>query len=362
MAARFRDGPNRYPNLTKLSASEIKALNIIRRGKMNILPTFMLLLFAGLACSTPVGDADTLVINEKSFIKDMVIYTSENDIIKLLTPLNKLNFNEDDDEESGENLYIFFVEGEKDAEGKVDYKGLYVLKNGVASKVLDNGKDMAAPSGDNKKVFLASSDGIYLYNVKTNGAEKYGTINEDIVGIEVENGTDVMYILTNDKKVYRVTEEGTVKEQLDKIQNAQQIVVDWQNNLFYLDTDNQVYVYSEEEVKKVEGLPRHPSYVQLTRPPFVLDEGVPVIAGKKAFTATPDGKSEYAQIIMNVHPTAYSMEAALIHYYAYNKKIYEFNILSIILTEMVEGIKSFFEDKVDQIQTIATRSIGEILA
>ncbi|MEE5434572.1 hypothetical protein V2M14_11445, partial [Streptococcus pneumoniae] len=181
----------------------------------------------------------------------------------------------------------------------------------------------------------------------------------DIIGIEVENGTDVIYVLTSNHKVYKVSEEGTVKEELEKIQNAQQIVVDWQNNLYYVDADNQIYVYTDEEVKKVVGLPNHPSYVQLVRPPFAIDEGVPVVVGKKAFTITPDGKSEFAEILLNVHPTAYSMEAALIHYYAYNKKIYEFNILSIIFSEMIEGVKNFFDDKVGQIQSIATRSVQE---
>ncbi|CAG9790011.1 unnamed protein product [Diatraea saccharalis] len=325
---------------------------------MRILTTFAALLLVGLACSNPVTKSDVMIITDDFFPDSLVQYTAQNNIIRLFTPLNELNFSEDDDDDEA-NVYIFFVEGDKNNEGDTVYKGLSILKNGKATKLLENGKDMAAPNGDNKDVYLAASDGIYLYNDKTNGAEKYGTVNEDIVGIEVENSTGVIYILTNNNKVYKVTEEGTVKEQLSEIQNAKQITVDYAGNLFYVDTEDQVYVYTEDGVKKIEGIPSHPSYVQLVRPPFVLDEGVPLIIGKKAFTILPNGTADYSEVNFNVYPTAYSMEATLIQYYAYNKKIYEFNILALILGELLEDLKSFLGEKVDDIQSLATRSRKE---
>jgi hypothetical protein len=326
--------------------------------KMSWLTTCAVLLLVGWVSANPITDTDVnLHVTSDLFPDTLSIYTSEYDIVKIFVPINALNFDDEGDSDD-DAMHIFFVEATKDENGNPK-NVLSVLKNGEKSKILENGNDAAGSCDDSKLVFFGASDGIYVYNAEKNSADKYGSITENVVGIAKENGTDIIYILTKDHEVYKVSNEGTTKELLSKAKNARQIVLDMQNNLYYVDGENHVYVYSEENVKKISGLPANPSYIQLLTPPFIMEDSVPLVAGKKTFYAYANGTSEYAEIVLDVQPTAYSMEATLIQYYAYNKKIYEYNILALVMSSMIDDLKNFFDDKVEQIQSIATRSRKE---
>ncbi|XP_047037907.1 uncharacterized protein LOC124643097 [Helicoverpa zea] len=335
---------------------------------MKLLLFFTASLLAGLAYSAPTSndDDDTLVVTADFFPESLAVYTAEHDIVKLLVPLNALNFEDDADEEeessSDSDALVFFVQADKNENGGLVDQGLFVLKNGQATKLLDHGRDAAAANDDTKTAYFAANDGIYAYNAKDNKAEKYGTVTDDLISIAKVNGSDILYILTADQVVYKVTEEGTKKEKLNQIVNAKELILDYQNNLYYYTNDNKVYVLVGDEVKQISGLPENASSVNIINPPFVIENGVPVIVDNKAYVAYENGTSELAGFDFQIKPTAYAMEATLIQFYAYEKKVYEYNVLTILFSELLSELKSYLEDKTDDIQAIATRSRSDLRA
>ncbi|KAL0810309.1 hypothetical protein ABMA28_010468 [Loxostege sticticalis] len=333
---------------------------------MNTFVTFTALLLVGLASTAPVND-DILHIDNELFPELFVIYTGENDITNLVVPVNSLNFEDEPDDEEAfasatAGIYIFFVE---------ENKGLFVLQNKTATKLLENGNDISAASDDNKAVFFGASDGIYTFNAEKKTAEKYGTLTDNIINIAVANATNEIFILTADHIVYKVTEDGTNKEEVTEVEDAQQIVLDSSNNLYFVNSKKQVHVrlYEDGTVKKIKDLPAHPSSVKLLRPPIVIDDSVPVISGKKAFLAYSNGTAEFAEIILDTKPTAYSVEPSLLVYAAHDKKIYECNILNIVVLgllqeglEELSEVKSHFSGQTSEIQNMATKSMKTIRA
>ncbi|XP_063835415.1 uncharacterized protein LOC135084574 [Ostrinia nubilalis] len=327
---------------------------------MNTLATFTALLLVGLASTKPTTNNDSLHIIEDLFPEVFVIYTGEKDITKIVVPLNSINFDDTEDVEvisNDENIHVFFIE-----EGK----GLFVMKNKQVTKLLENGNDISASSDQSKEVYFAASDGIYRFNEQEKKAEKYGTVTDNTIAIAVINGTNDFYILTAENVVYKVTDDGTRKEEITNIKDAQQIVLDSAENLYFVDNKKDVYVRLAEDgtVKSIKGLPAHPSDIQLLRPPFVVEEAVPVIAGKNTYLAYANGTSEFADIILDTKPSAISLDTTLILFAGHNNKIYEYNLLAIVLTEITKEdlsvdlteVKSFFSDQISYIQSIATRS------
>ncbi|CAH1642543.1 unnamed protein product [Spodoptera littoralis] len=333
---------------------------------MKLILFFTVSLLVGLAYSAPVSseEDETVVVTPEFFPDEIAVHTFDHDPVKILTPLNALNFEDDEDDESSDSdaTTTFVVLADKDDQGKKVYKGLYLLTSGEATKILENGKDAAAANDDTKLVYFAASDGIYVYNAEKKSADKYGSVSDDLIGIAKVNGSDAIYVLSADHFVYKVTENGNKKVKVDPIVDAQQIILDYQNNLFYYTSDKSVYVYVNGEVKKIGGLPEHASYVEILNPAFVFENGAPVIVDNKSYLIYENGTSEAGDFEFQVKPTAYSMEATLIQYYAYNKKVYEYNVLAIILGEVLEELKKFLDDKTDAIQSIATRSRSDLRA
>ncbi|XP_063835347.1 uncharacterized protein LOC135084497 [Ostrinia nubilalis] len=189
---------------------------------MNTLATFTALLLVGLASTKPTTNVHTLDINEAFFPEAFVIYRGEKDITNIVVPVNSINFDYTVDEDAPidldeinlEDIYVFFIE-----EGK----GLFVLQNKQATKLLENGNDISASSDESKEVYFAASDGIYRFNEQKKKAEKYGTVTDNTIAIAVINGTNDFYILTAENVVYKVTNDGTRKEEITNVKNAQQI-------------------------------------------------------------------------------------------------------------------------------------------
>ncbi|XP_038217311.1 uncharacterized protein LOC119836128 [Zerene cesonia] len=325
-----------------------------------LLKSFAAVLLLGLVYGAPTSDDEHLTITSEYYAESLVVYKGNHDIVSILVPLNSLNFDEDESSESDESeseITVFFAEADIDENGKRVDQGLYVLKNGKAKKILENGRDAAASGDSSKTVYLAASDGIYVYNQEDNTAVKYGSVSDSIIGIAQEVESDVLYILTEDNTVYKVTDNGNNKAKIDDIVNAQQIVLDYSNNLYFYTPDKKVHVYTSESVKDIGGLPENPSKITLVKPPILLDSGIPVVVDTASYIIYENGTTEDYGIDFesNTVPTAYGMEAALIQYYAHNKKIYEYNILAMVLGSILDELKSFLNDKTENIQNIATQ-------
>ncbi|KOB77634.1 Uncharacterized protein OBRU01_03138 [Operophtera brumata] len=298
-----------------------------------------------------------LNITEEFFPDEFKIHTADNEIIKLLYPLNSLNFNEDADEidtEDEDSKIIFFVEA--DITNGVEYKGLSVFKKNKTTKILPTGTSAAADSDDSKTAYFGATDGLYKYNEKENTAEKYGPITDSIIDIAKVNSSDIIYILTDKNELFKVTEDGTKKDKIADVVGAKQIILDYSSNLYYYDGDKKVYVVSADGVKKIEGLPSDPTYINLLNPAFVIEDAIPIVLDNNAYIIYANGSSKLSDVEFTVKPSAYSMEATLIQYYAYNKSIYEYNILSIVLGDALEEIRTFLNENKSEIETIATRS------
>ncbi|KAJ0170591.1 hypothetical protein K1T71_013962 [Dendrolimus kikuchii] len=324
------------------------------------LAVFCLLLANTLAA--PTSDDDKVVIDKDFFIDEISVYTAEHDIVSIMVPLNALNFEDNsDDEETDSDVIAFFVLADIN-NGVKDYKGLYMLKAGQAIKLLDQGTDAIAANDDTKNAYFSAKDGIYVYNGQENKTEKYGTITDNLIGIVKENGTGVIYVITNDHVLYKVTEEGTKKEKVDNVIDAQEIVLDFSNNLYYYGADKKPYVLTSDGKKEITGLPENPSSVKLIRPPFIIEDGVPFLVDDKLYVIYANGTSEITEFEVQTKPTAYAPEATLIQYYAYNKKIYEYNLLALLIGELLNELKEFLEEKNDAIQSIATRARTDLKA
>ncbi|CAH2098630.1 unnamed protein product [Euphydryas editha] len=308
----------------------------------------------------------TLVVTKSMFLKEGVKYSGSHEIVKLLLPLNSLNFDEDDLSESNFNstefdsadLTLFFVEADIDSEGKYVDQGLYVLKKGKVTKLLDHGRDAAASSDNSTLVFFGAADGIYVYNKENNSADKYGTVTDSIIGIAKESTGDIIYILTENHEVYKVSNKGTIKEKIDDIVNAKEIVLDFSNNIYFYSDDKKAYVRTPEGVKKIEGLPENPSSVTLVRPPFTIEDGVMFVVDNVVYVINANASSERSgfEFKPKAKPSAFAPDAVLIQYYALDKKIYEFNPIKLVNSDIFDEWKDYVNNKIEDIKSISKKS------
>ncbi|GBP55094.1 hypothetical protein EVAR_46391_1 [Eumeta japonica] len=315
----------------------------------------------------PLSTDDEVIVTQEFFPDELAIYTAEHEIVSLVAPVNAINFDDDDDDqdeetESDQNAILFFALADIGPNGEKIDKGLYILQNKVATKLLDNGRDTSAELGDSKVVYFGASDGIYKYNYAEKKAEKYGTITDSVLQLAKVNGSDAIYILTDDKQLYKVTEAGTKKTRIDGVTDPKEIVIDYSNNLFCIGANNKPYVVTADEVREITGFSSDSTYAKLIRPPFLFEDGLPFVSGDKVYMIYSNETSETTDFTLQVKPSAYAMEAALIQYYGYNKKIYEYNILAIIMGSMLDEMKSYLQNFASDINKIATRSRSDLRA
>ncbi|XP_046974432.1 uncharacterized protein LOC124540769 [Vanessa cardui] len=334
---------------------------------MKIFLSLMVLSLVGLALGAPTSseDDEVIVVSKDFFSKDSVIYSGKHKIVNLIVPLNGLNHDNDTNDSSEYspnsneielNILMFFVEADVDSYGNRVDRGLYVLRNGKATKILENGRDAAASRDDSNLAFFGAKDGIYVYDYATNSAKKYGTVDDSIICIGKEETGDVIYILTENHEMFKVSNGGMVKEKLNDVVGARQFVLDLSNNIYFYTEDKQAYVRTADGVKKIEGLPQNPSSVTLVNPPlFLYDDAVPFVVDNSLYFISVNGTTDDARTIFEpkAKPSAYAPEAFVIQYYAYNKKIYEFNLIAKIYEGVMGSLDSLIENNVDKILAAA---------
>ncbi|XP_028166840.1 uncharacterized protein LOC114357431 [Ostrinia furnacalis] len=266
------------------------------------LATITILLLVGLLT------AECFTVDKNWFNENSVVYTGENEITKISVPMIFNSMKND----GSFDLYVFFIEAQK---------GLYVLKNQKVTKLFANGADVAESS--NGTVYLAATDGIYTFNAEKNTAEKYGSLTDNVISIAVANGTQEIYIITKDKVLFKVTDEGNSKVEITEVKDAVDMVFDLFSNLYFVDTKKQVFVRSHDgNVTKVTGLPENPSVVKLFRG---KSYAAPIFVDDKVYVVNFDGTTEFHNTTFSISPTAVSFETCLFHL-ARNKKIYKYGL------------------------------------
>ncbi|XP_072933701.1 uncharacterized protein [Epargyreus clarus] len=327
--------------------------------KTKMIIKFTLLLLVGLAAASPITADDDTILVTKEYFPDMLIkYKSKHDIVNIFLPMNYMNDIDDESDVDNIQLPFFFIEADVHANDKRVDKGLYIFKDNKATKLLENGRDVAANDDTPTQVFFGASDGIYVYKEDTKEAVKYGSVSDSIIGIAKPTYGDAIYILTEEHELFNVTEAGTKKIKVNEVVGAKQIMLDYSNNLYFYAEDKQPYVLTPEGVKKIEGLPAHPKSINLIRPPIVLTDGVPVVIDNAMYFIHESGSSEASGLVFKpkAKPTAYSMETVLFQHYAYNKNIYEYNILALLETVLSGELKDLIDENTTNIQSLATKT------
>lgn len=296
-------------------------------------------LLIGLTAAAPICDDDyiTLNVTKEFFVDEFIVYKSDHDIVNLLVPINGVNMEADDFEVP----IIFYTLADISENGEETEIGIYKLENSVATVILDEGRDSAADLDDegSKLVYLGGKDGIYVYDHANNTTKKFGTITDSIKRLVKVNGTDKLYVLTDDKCVYEILDQGTKKLKYDAANGATDIVLDVNNKLYFV-KDSKVYVY-DGETKEID-IPIEGDK-KLIRPPFLLEDAVLCLVGDDLYAAYSNGTSELVKITVIEKPTAYSIDSTLLQYYAYDKKIYQYNILQLFFEHVADEMKTLLD-------------------
>ncbi|XP_050358123.1 uncharacterized protein LOC126778527 [Nymphalis io] len=322
-----------------------------------------------LALGAPASSDDKVhVVDKELFTNDAIIYSGNHKIVNIIVPLNGLN-NANDDGDSTEynpnsnekelNILLFFVEADIHLRDNRVARGLYVWRDGKATKLLDYGRDAAASRDNSTLAFLASNDGIYVYDYKNNSATKYGVINDNIMGIGKESTGDIIYILTKKHEMFKVSNGGMIKEKINDVVNAKQFVLDLSNNIYFYTLDKQVYVRTNNTVKKIEGLPKNSTSINLIKPPlFIFDDAVPVVVDNDLYFIFANGTTQFSDITFGpeAKPSAYAPDALLVQYYGYNNNIYEFNVITTIYDNVVNSLDNLIENNVNKILSAADKA------
>ncbi|XP_063630381.1 uncharacterized protein LOC134801714 [Cydia splendana] len=302
---------------------------------MKILP-FISCLF--LACTAAPSTSKTVIVTENFFKEEYIIYTSEHDIVKIYVPFNKLNFQND-----GPNT-MFFVEAEINNSEPKD-KGLYVFKDGKATKVLDNGRDAVATNEN--VIYFGANDGIYKYNEADNSAAKHGTVTDNIIQLAHNKVTNTVYYLTANHEVFKLNNEATNSVKVAPVKDVQAFVFGFEGNMYYLDSKKNVYVFNDAdntEPKKVVGLPSQINKLTLIAPLNGMEKGSVLLVDKTIYVVKPDATISRelrptTEVSLEVELTAFGPQPTMIQFYAKDKKLYEFNFFTIMKQH-----KEYFED------------------
>ncbi|CAB3245178.1 unnamed protein product [Arctia plantaginis] len=264
---------NIYINTTtKILLSIFICAATYKRGMMRllvILISVLLAVFLPAAESAPesyVFMSDEIIsVTDEFFKDDLIIHRAEYDVVDILFPLNALN----------RDLYahhtlLFFVLADFSSGQRVD-KGLYVRRDGQITKLLDSARVSTAAKDHTSTAYFGTANGLYHYNAQNNTAERYGTITEGIISLVKANGNDTIYVLTDDYILYKVTDQGTNKERIDKPANVRDIVFDINDNLFLHTSDKTVHIMNRGGLQKIEGLDENPTYLKIYKGPFFVN-------------------------------------------------------------------------------------------
>ncbi|XP_004923274.1 uncharacterized protein LOC101740222 [Bombyx mori] len=247
----------------------------------------LLVCLAGLLVCLKTADSHSLP--QKDYDAD----SNKHDITNPLDDTSGNNSTSVPDNSSGmfySNITVFFVRYVTRGDNKVD-KSIYAHKNGKAKKVLEDGMAVSC-CYLKSRAYLGNKDGIYVYDTETEKLEKYGNLSDNVIGIAKENRTDDLYILTEDHVVYKVIEEGTKKIKVNEAEHAEQIALDWDDNLYYIGANNQPYVVASDGAKKIEGLPANPTSALISKPPITIEHGAWLTFGKQPYIIYRNATSE----------------------------------------------------------------------
>ncbi|CAG9572628.1 unnamed protein product [Danaus chrysippus] len=299
-------------------------------GKMRTQAFLCVVLFIGGYIAAPLSEEkdDKIVIllsRHILFNKNYLKYKAKHDIVDIMVPLTALTLEsmKDIDFDSKPDMTVFLVEADLKDGKRID-KGLYLYKNGEEKMVLPNGRAAAASFNDEKIVYFGASDGLYVYNVDSKSADKYGNFSDSIIDIATNVDGKHIYILSEDHKLYNVTNEGADKELLQDVEDAQEIVLDYFENIYFYDSNKDVFIKNADGIIKVRGLPKGRKSLKFLGQDFLKVRYVILMTDNVLYVTFANGIAFTSSVELSpdAKPTAYGLWSKIVHYYAYNKNLY----------------------------------------
>lgn len=202
------------------------------------------------ALSLPVFDLiniNTNLTEESKVYGYHHIYTTKNEILNILIPRHFLTYAQNLGWAYDQKKVLFIIESNN---GDANIISVY---KGNVTKLIEGNDVTETIYGEN--IYIATNNGIQSY--KDDKTEKYGTLNDTFINIAFLYNTD-LYAIGGDKKLYRIVNNGTKKETVNEVIDAERMVVDKDNNIYYQNSNNEVFVYNYfEGIRNVEGLPNN---------------------------------------------------------------------------------------------------------
>ncbi|XP_045507750.1 uncharacterized protein LOC123703703 [Colias croceus] len=263
------------------------------------------------------------------FSEEQVIFTTNHNITKLLVPADGISYIQHSDIPS-----IFFTVHDKNLEGE---HCIYVLEGLAAYEILEGGRDSTSDYGSDKAIYFGAKDGVYVYDAASLSAKKFGPFRDDIVQIQKANGSDIIFYLTTQNRIYKLEKHGMVRTKITSIICALEFVLDTSNNIYYLACEDKlprVVTPNGDLISFFSSVTGDFSDVKLLRPAFIMDSCVPFFADDVLYIMYSNGTSEKKDFHIKEKPSAFSIDSMLYVVAAINGKIYEFNVLEMLLKSM----------------------------
>ncbi|XP_035451116.1 uncharacterized protein LOC118276720 [Spodoptera frugiperda] len=265
------------------------------------------------------------------FREEQIIFSSSFNITKLLVPADGQKYLQ---AESSDIPSIFFTVADPKSEGG---SCIYVLEGFAAYEILEGGRDSTADYSFEKTIYFGAKDGLYKYHPDTLSAKKFGPFRDDIIQLQKANGSDTIYILNSEHKVYKIEKNGTVKTRMQSIGCAMEFVLDTSNNIYYVSCGDRMphIIKSDGNVLSLTAsVIEDFKEIKLLRPAFIMENCIPFFGDGNLHILYSNGTYEKKDLTIKEKPSAFSVDAALYLVAAVNGKIYEFNVMEVLIRSM----------------------------
>lgn len=314
---------------------------------MDLLCFLILLGYSSLALSKFIIFEDS---NKTMFRTEQIIFSSNHNITKLLVPAGNSYIHE----RISDIPSIFFTISDPKLEGG---SCIYVLEELAAYEILEGGRDSTSDYSTDMVVYFGAKDGVYKYDPDTLSAKKFGKFRDDIIQIQKATN-DTIYYLTSSNILYKLENNGTSRSKVKAVTCATEFVLDTSDIIYFISCDD-----SLPRIVKSDGnlLTYTPSVsedfndVKLLRPAFIMENCVPFLGDNNLYMLHSNGTSEKKDFTLKEAPTAYSIDAALYLVAALDGKIYEFNVMEVMLKSMF-GFSNFPIDLTKIVMSIIDNS------
>lgn len=270
-----------------------------------------------------------------SFKKEQIIFSSNFNITRIIVPsdgsssfIHTAN--------SGDNVpSIFFTISDPKLNGGTC---IYVLEDFAAYEVLEGGRDTTTDYSQDRTIYFGAKDGIYKYDHRSLSAKKYDVFSNDIIQIQKAKGLDRIYILTKTGQLLFIENNGTKSSKVSHVVCAKQFVLDTSNNLYYVQCGDQMIHIINSDGDKLNitaSVMEEFEEVMLLRPAFIMDQCIPFLGDGVLHILYANGVYEKRDFKMPMSSIV-SVDAAVYITAAFEGKIYEFNVMEVLLESLFE--------------------------